>query len=110
MGIEMIGNERLEAMTSTISVFAYSEYVLPLRGLLKYNSQKDIDILASARAMKRGPAALVTLSPHRSRVFKYLNTHFEQIMVANRILSFQNASRGAQRAAGCCTLTINHIY
>ena len=106
MGIEMIGNERLEAMTSTISIFAYSEYVLPLRGLLKYNSQKDIDIRASARAMKRGPAAIVTLSPHRSRVLKYLNTHFEQIIVANRILSFQNASRGQR----CCALTTNVIY
>ena len=49
--------------------------------------------------MKRGPAAPVTLSPHRSRVLKHLNTHLEQIMVANRALSFQNALRG-QRVAG----------
>ena len=109
MGIEMIGNERLGAITSTILIFAYSEYALPLRGLLKYNSQKDIVPTvnrASARAMKRGPAAPVTLSPHLSRVLKHLNTHFEQIIVANRILSFQNASRGQR----CCALTINVIY
>ena len=45
-----------------------------------------------ARAMKKGPAAPVILSPHRSIVLKHLNTHFEQIMVANsRTQSSQTA-------------------
>jgi hypothetical protein len=39
--------------------------------------------------MKKGPAAPVTLSPHRSTALKHLNTHFEQIMADNKTLKGQ---------------------
>ena len=61
------------------------------------HSQKHIvpvDMRTTARATKKGPAAPVTLFPHRSRVLKQPNTHFAQIMAAKKTLSSQNALKG----------------
>ena len=55
--------------------------------IARYNSQKHtapVDKRARARVTKRGPAAPVTLSPHRSTVLKHLKTHFEQIIAASK--------------------------
>ena len=96
MGMEIIGNERLGAMTSTILILHVVS--IKKKDVFEYNSQKDIVPIVkrvSARAMKKGPAAPVTLSPHRSRVLKHLNTHFEQIMVTNKSLSSLNALKGS---------------
>lgn len=105
MGIEIMGNERLGAMTSTI-LHVVSTYI-PSR-TVKYNSQKVIApsvMRTRAIVMKKGPAAPVILSPHRSRVLKHLNTDFEQIMVANETLSSQNALKGC----GFCGVLDNVI-
>ena len=81
--------------------------------IARYNSQKHtapVDKRARARVTKRGPAAPVTLSPHRSTVLKHLNTHFEQIIAASKTLSSENAWRGCVCCAACWTIVIDAYW